>query len=177
MLTHYVKDQNGVQSPLISYSTLASDQKKEASLLKCLFCHSIKHVRWKCPDFLQITVKERLQFMRQHRLCNNCGKVGHISKYCHLKEACTKIGCYQKHLLLLHHDEQTNADPSKGNNSFHDHSVESQPNSAIFLEASVVSPSDKAFFNVIPVYVESGSKSVLTHAVLDQGPVTSWCVN
>ena len=162
---------------VVSHSTLVSDQKKEANLLKCLFCHSTKHVLWKCPDFLQITVKERLQFMRQRRLCGNCGKLGHISKYCRSKAACTKVGCNQKHHVLLHRDERSNADPSKGNNSLNDHSIDSQPNVANFLGASVVSPSGKVFLNVIPVYVESGSKSVLTYAFLDQGSTTSLCAD
>ena len=138
---------------VVSHSTLVSDQKKEANLLKCLFCHSTKHVLWKCPDFLQITVKERLQFMRQRCLCDNCGKLGHIPKYCRSKAACTKVGCNQKHHVLLHRDERSNADPSKGNNSLNDHSIDSQPNGANFLGASVVSPSGKVFLNVIPVYV------------------------
>ena len=101
--------------------------------------------------------------MRQRRLCDNSGKLGHISKYCRSKAACTKVGCNQQHHVLLHRDERPNADVSKDNNSLNDHSIDSQRNGANFLGASVVSPSGKVFLNVIPVYVESGSKSVLTY--------------
>ena len=176
MLAHYVKSRNGGSIPrVVSHSTLASDQKKDANLLKCLLRHSIEHVLWKCSDFLQITVKERLQFMRQRRLSDNCEKVGHVSKYCHFIAACTKVGCNQKHHLPLHGDKRTNANPSKG--SSNDHSVDSQPDGVIFLGAFVVSRSGKVLLNVIPVYVEYSSKSVLTYAFLDQGFTTSLCAD
>ena len=115
--------------------------------------------------------------MRQRRLCDNFGKLGHISEYCRSKAACPKVGCNQKHHVLLHRDARSNADPSKGNNSLNDHSIDSQPNGANFLGAFVVSPSGKVFLNVIPVYVESGSKSVLTYVFLDQGSTTSLCAD
>ena len=79
--------------------------------------------------------------------------------------------------MLLHRDERSNADPSKGNNSLNDHSINSQPNGANFLGASVVSPSSKVFLNIIPVYVKSSSKSMLTCAFLDQGSTTSLCAD
>ena len=79
--------------------------------------------------------------------------------------------------MLLHRDERSNADLSKGNNSLNDHSNDSQPNGANFLGPSVVSSSGKVFLNVIPVYVESGSKSVLTYAFLDQGSTISLCAD
>ena len=40
-----------------------------------------------------------------------------------------------------------------------------------------MSPTDKVFLNVIPVYIEYDSKSVLTYAFLDQGFTTSLCAN
>ena len=121
----YQRSKRDLIPRVVFHSSLVSDQKKEANLLTCLFCHSTKHVLWKCQDFLQITVKERLQFMRQRRLCDNCRKVGPIFKYCDSKAACTKISCNQKHHLLLFRDERTNADPSKGSNSSNDYSVHS----------------------------------------------------
>ena len=112
--------------------------------------------------------------MRQRRLCDNCRKVGHVSTYSHSKAKCTNVECNQKQHLLLYRDERTNAYPSKGNNnSSNDHFVDSQPNGASFLRASVVSPSGKVFSNVIPVYVEFSSKFVMMYAFLDQGSTTS----
>ena len=109
--------------------------------------------------------------------CDNCGKVGHVPKYCHSKAECTKVGGNQNQHLLLHRDERTNANSSKGNNSSNDHSVNSQPNGASFLRVSIVSPSGKVFSNAIPVYLEFNSKFVLVYAFLDQGSMTSLCVD
>ena len=86
--------------------TVASNFTKATNTCECKFCLSLKHVLWKCPKFLEISVKARLRFMHQRRLCFNCGKVGHISKYCYSEAACTKNGCEQKHHLLLHQERR-----------------------------------------------------------------------
>ena len=43
--------------------TVVSNQERDANLLKCTFGHSTNQIFEKCSDFLQITVKDRLQFM------------------------------------------------------------------------------------------------------------------
>ena len=85
-----------------THYTVASNFTKATNTYECKFCRSLNHVLWKCPEFLEISVKARLHFMHQRRLCYNCGKVGHISKYCYSEVACTKNDCKQKHHLLLH---------------------------------------------------------------------------
>ena len=132
--------------------------------------------------------------MHQHHLCYNCGKAGHISKYCYSEAACTKNGCKQKHHLLLH-QEHHNVSPTSKHEPCHtafsilidkSHSsiehaqnlpTNTKPHSTNFLAASNITVNSNVFLNVVPVYVETGSKSVLTCAFLDQGSTTSLCTN
>ena len=103
--------------------------------------------------FFEISVKECLYFMYQHCLCYNCKKAGHISKYCYSEAACTKNDCKQKHHLLLH-QERCDISPTS-NTKLH---------STNFLAASNITVGSNVFLNVVPVYVKTGLKPVLTCA-------------
>ena len=68
--------------------TLVSGAKNQQSLNnECAFCLS-NHSLWDCSEFRRNLVHERLQFMRQKRLCDDCGKRGHVAKYCFSRPAC-----------------------------------------------------------------------------------------
>ena len=165
-----------------THYTVASNSTKAINTYECKFCRSLKHVLWKCPEFSEISVKERLRFMHQRHLCYNCGKTGHISKYCYSEAACTKNGCKQKHHLLLH-QERRDVSPSKDKpcpssiEQARNLPTNTKPHSTNFLAASNITVGSNVFLNVVPVYVETGSKSVLTCAFLDQGSTTSLCAN
>ena len=165
-----------------THYTVASNSTKAINTYECKFCRSLKHVLWKCPEFSEISVKERLRFMHQRHLCYNCGKAGHISKYCYSEAACTKNGCKQKHHLLLH-QERRDVSPSKDKpcpssiEQARNLPTNTKPHSTNFLAASNITVGSNVFLNVVPVYVETGSKSVLTCAFLDQGSTTSLCAN
>ena len=119
-------------------------------------------------EFLEISVKARLRFMHPCHLCYNCGKAGHISKYCYSEAACTKNGCKQKHHLLLH-QERRDVSPSKDEPcpSSIEHArnfpTNTKSHSTNFLAASNTTVGSNVFLNVVPVYV-TGSRSVLTCA-------------
>ena len=147
-----------------THYTVASNSKA-INTYECKFCRSLKHVLWKCPEFSKISVKERLRFMHQRHLCYNCGKAGHISKYCYSEAACTKNGCKQKHHLLLH-QERRDVSPSKDKpcpssiEQARNLPTNTKPHSTNFLAASNITVGTNVFLNVVPVYVEKGSKSV-----------------
>ena len=46
----------------------------------CPLCKS-KHVLWDCSVFTKKSVEDRIVFMRQNRLCDNCAKRGHIPNF------------------------------------------------------------------------------------------------
>ena len=48
-------------------------------------CCSKRNLLWDCSTFARKSLNARLQFMREKRLCDNCAKRGHISKFCYGK--------------------------------------------------------------------------------------------
>ena len=188
------KSKHGSVFGVNTHYTVASNSTEATNTYECKFCRSLKHVLWKCPEFLEISVKVHFRFMHQHHLYYNCGKAGYISKYCYLEAACTKNGCKQKHHLLLHQERRDVSPTSKDEScrtassiaidkspSSLEHArnlpTNTKPHSTNFLAASNITVGSNVFLNVVPVYVVTGSKSVLTCAFLNQGSTTSLCAN
>lgn len=69
---------------------------------KCYLCES-NHVLHKCPKLLAMTLPERLETVRNLRVCFNCFYWGHNVKEC-TRNRCTKCG--KKHHVLLHQEKQ-----------------------------------------------------------------------
>ena len=53
-----------------------------------------------CSDFHSLSVEERVQFVKNNKLCFNCLKIGHSSKECKSKSGCRM--CKKRHNTLLH---------------------------------------------------------------------------
>ena len=53
----------------------------------CGVCAGI-HQLWNCEEFKRKSYADRINTLREHRLCDNCFKMGHISKGCLQKSAC-----------------------------------------------------------------------------------------
>ena len=88
---------------LSTSTTVRSNQVK-----CCLLCKS-KQVLWDCSVFTKKFVEDRIVFVRQNRLCDNCAKKGHVSKFCFLPSACTVANCAHKHHSLLHREVRANS--------------------------------------------------------------------
>ena len=163
-----------------THYNVASNSTKAINTFECKFCRSLKHVLWKCPEFLEISVKARLRFMNQRHLCYNCGKAGHISVI--QKRLVLKMVA-SKNITLLLHQERRDVSPSKEEpcpssiEQARNLPTNTKPHSTNFLAASNITVGSNVFLNVVPMYVETGSKFVLTCAFLDQGSTTSLCAN
>ena len=115
--------------------------------------------------------------MQRNHLCDNCGKKGHVSKYCFLKGACTVSGCNQKHHFLLHRANSSGAKQpvaDKANLSATSESKPQQPSSSSSAGASAMKPMN-VYLNIIPVKASAGNRSIDTFAFLDQGSTTILC--
>ena len=73
-----------------------------ATQVQCVLCHG-SHRLFRCEQFLHMSVKQRLNYVRHHKLCFNCLQLytrGHT---------CSKNVCHHcslKHHTLLHVDRQ-----------------------------------------------------------------------
>lgn len=64
----------------------------------CPVCNE-KHMIWKCPTFLRLSVPDRVKEVKAKRLCLNCSGKGHYTAVCPATE-CKK--CQRKHYTMLH---------------------------------------------------------------------------
>lgn len=83
--------------------------------MSCNFCKS-DHSIYKCQSFREITVQDRINFVRKNKLCLNCLSSCHLLKDCNSKSTC-RI-CQLRHHSFLHisnnHLSQK-SDPVKNN--------------------------------------------------------------
>ncbi|XP_066157628.1 uncharacterized protein, partial [Euwallacea fornicatus] len=61
------------------------------------------HLIYQCPRFTQLSVSERYEEVRKHKLCSNCLRVGHRKQECK-SSGCKK--CNQTHNTALHYEKR-----------------------------------------------------------------------
>ena len=68
---------------------------------KCVVCAGL-HQLWNCEEFKRKSYADRINTLREQRLCDNCFKMGHIARGCLQKSACYVEGCNRKHMTVIH---------------------------------------------------------------------------
>ena len=114
----------------------------------CLLCKE-NHKLFYCPTFIDMSVDERLLYVRNNALCSNCLISGHTSVECRKPFVCKINDCNQKHSKLLH----------------------------VFVPVSTnrcgVSSNDtNIYMPIVPVVVND---EFCTYALLDTGSSNSFC--
>lgn len=82
----------------------ASISNSNSNNESCQLCGE-GHYNYQCPDFLKLSVSDRVTKVRECHLCFNCLRRGHRSTNCMSKKSCSK--CNKRHHLLLHVDAST----------------------------------------------------------------------
>ncbi|CAK9826235.1 hypothetical protein ANTRET_LOCUS4116, partial [Anthophora retusa] len=75
---------------------------------KCIVCQD-KHEIYHCKRFLQASVRDRYDVIKQNKLCLNCLRPGHLVGMCQVS-GCRK--CNQKHNTLLHFNREPRTNPN-----------------------------------------------------------------
>ena len=118
-----------------------------------------KHPIWKCTKFKKMNVEERGQKAKELKLCFKCLADAHQMKNCSGR-LCDVNGCGKPHHRLLHR-------PYKN--------VEQNQNVETVEEVSHLSSmKSSGVLPVIPVTIESGSKTLKTFALCDSGASLSF---
>ena len=154
---------------------------------KCSCC-SANHQLWKCQRYNALSVKERLDLVKENRLCFNC-LGSHLAKDCRSQKSCLRCG--MNHHTLLHREQnQATAHSSAERSNGAGESDRSTPDPTIgrFEESLAMQASSRSNFvkgiasagvklKVIPVKVFGpGNRShISTYAFLDEGSDTTLC--
>ena len=70
----------------------------------CAYCGKADHPIYKCADYLELNVDQRIKETRSRKLCLNCLKVASHAKQCG-SGSCRK--CNKRHNTLLHLEQVT----------------------------------------------------------------------
>lgn len=65
----------------------------------CEYCKQ-DHIVYKCQQFKNLSVDERMTFVKRQRLCFNCLHAKHSANHCRSKNSC--FHCSKRHHTLLH---------------------------------------------------------------------------
>ncbi|KAK2565608.1 hypothetical protein P5673_010736 [Acropora cervicornis] len=90
---------------------------------KCVVCNGL-HQLWNCEEFKQKPYAERIKKLREHKLCDNCFKVGHTARGCLQRSACYIEGCNKRHMTVIHPPQLSLPD-----HVYTSHSCEVEPSS------------------------------------------------
>ena len=117
-ITHHARtlQQQQSQKPVIKTQTNQLNTKKPPRLSTftaqvkscCSYCKNSEHLIHQCSNFKKLDIPQRLQFIKDKRLCFNCLKA---HKLANCSSTFTCRVCHKKHNSLLH------LEASKANNS------------------------------------------------------------
>ena len=160
-----------------SFSTQVNIAKSETpyTIQKCSMCQGA-HRLFYCERFKQMKPVERLQFVKQHNLCENCLLGNHATSRCRKSSVCSVPGCGKKHTKFIHvsqgsHDRDRNytADVSErhasDNDSMGNKSKPKVVNGSVNTGSSVYMP-------IVCVRVNGSTE---TCALLDSGSSNTFC--
>ena len=94
--TNLIHSNSGRDTPQVNVKLVP----KGDELAACRCCDARNNLIFRCEVFSQKPTAERLQLVRQKRLCFNCLKGSHVVKDCPSKARCRE--CAGKHHSLLH---------------------------------------------------------------------------
>jgi len=75
--------------------------KSSAVFGRCIVCYG-KHQLWNCEQFKNKPYSDRINIVREARLCENHFKVGHMAEGCMQRSGCYVEACGKKHMTIVH---------------------------------------------------------------------------
>ena len=140
------------------------DDSKNSSGKICQFCKKSNHTLDQCFTLAKKPHKERVDFVRDQKLCFGCLKSGHRSDKCSKRLTCKT--CSKRHPTLLHNEAQPAQEDGKDqkvHSEAHTHQLRSGGSRGLTSM-------------ILPVYVSTcqSGREVLTYALLDTMSDTSF---
>ncbi|XP_038131095.1 uncharacterized protein LOC119776626 [Cyprinodon tularosa] len=154
-----------------------STRTKQPSHLRCLKC-SEHHFLNQCPSFRSLTVPERLSFVKEKNLCQNCFMMGHSAQICTRNWVCNVPGCGQKHNKWLHPNLTNRQITTADQDSTDDNKTtqQTQPATSPNVTCGFAGAANgKVCLPIVPVVVRGKATNIssVTYALLDPGANTS----
>lgn len=102
--THETSNKNNYQTVNKNLKALTSTaHNKQTKIFRCPLCNE-EHLLYKCEKFVELSVDDREEIVKNTNACTNCLKIGHSNRVC-WSGPCKM--CKQKHNSLLHRDKES----------------------------------------------------------------------
>ena len=161
-----------------------ADQKPNdsESNARCYLCEG-KHKLEACEDFKSKTGEEQLQFIRSHKLCDNCLSSNHFSAGCKRRNECKVPDCplRRKHMTSLHESvmafEKKRRETTKSG-ATRDHQQSRGTSKGQFVGSNMHTGAGcSKGLTIVPVKIKGNgqNKVICTYAMLDTGSTASFC--
>jgi len=137
---------------------VASAQEKvliKPSKPYCPHCNVRDHFLGSCIEFKRLSENDFLKWIKEKGRCNKCGRM-HKTDKCTLKRPCNI--CKEIHLTILH-DVNVNKSATV--------MLISSPSELLYMDKP--NRSNKVMLKIVNVCLHNGERTLITHAVLDDG--------
>lgn len=146
-----------------------SRPKTKATCLKCQGTHQL----WKCSSFVNMSVRDRREFVKTNRVCFAClSSTEHRARNCQRNFKCGVPGCGRSHNRLLHEDVYVNLGDPNERPRVQQHRELSSSSDSDSVSGHQLShrEGDETLYKIIPVRLHGpNQKIVSTFALLDDG--------
>ncbi|XP_053685876.1 uncharacterized protein LOC128735414 [Sabethes cyaneus] len=156
---------------------VSSNGLTDSNEYKCISC-SGSHPLHTCPIFERLSIRDREGILRQHSVCRNCFRKGHMAKDCTSKFSCRR--CKERHHTLVCYKQEKRQDKQDGNsnnkptNTVHSNAVERAATASITDAATVNSNVGRSGTRILLAtavirIIDDYGNEVLARALLDSG--------
>lgn len=140
-------------------SSFSTDVRRQSATQRsCIMCRGDHRLLW-CPQFKGMRPADRLKYVTEKRLCENCLLGNHITSECRKPSVCSVPGCGLKHTKFVHVEQRT-AEPA------------AETSASVFCGNRRGDTGTSVCMPVVPVIV-NGKQTIL--ALLDTASNTTFC--
>ena len=136
---------------------VSESQGSKVSATPCVVCKGDNHRLFYCEKFKSLSPPERLQIVRDNKLCFNCLWAGHGSATCRKQSVCSVPGCGRKHTKFIHVEAPSDDKPQVG---------------ARLVENGSISARSRVYLPIVEIKVNDE----IVHALLDTGSTNTFVV-
>ena len=142
--------------------------------VSCPLC-SAEHTLFNCEEFKKLSVRERFNFTRSKKLCDNCLRHGHKAAQCLKPARCTVSGCGGRHTRFLHFPT-TEANRAQVRDSIMQNEINATT-TEVKCTLTGAGRHGRVALPVVPVRVRArgGNHYIDTCALLDSGSTNTFC--
>ncbi|CAG7718718.1 unnamed protein product, partial [Allacma fusca] len=159
-----LSSQPSSQKPSSNHNKKETKSAHVTSDSKCRICNQSGHFVYNCPSFQKLSPSERMEKVKNQRLCFNCLFPGHMSQSCPSKTSCKK--CSRRHHSMVHFESaptSSSQTPEEGSLCAHVANGPTYPSfSHVLLPTAVVN------------LLDSTGRQQSVRALLDSGSESSF---